>query len=150
MSTDSNMNSLRATCAGLIGFVGVLATTFWPVMAQEVVVQEAAPAATPAAAPGQPATGPDGKPVPPGARPGRPGGPGQPGQPPMPGQPDAAKGGATPPTGGEAPKAVTRPDKPSLPPDPRELKVRPDPQGKIRFNFHGQPWADVLEWLAAV
>lgn len=50
----------------------------------------------------------------------------------------------------EPPKPVTRPEKPSLPPDPRELKVQPDPNGKIRFNFHGQPWADVLEWLAAI
>jgi hypothetical protein len=133
-----------------VGLVCFVATVSGAVFSQEaaVVVQEAAPAAAaPAAqpAPGQP-VGPNGQPAgPPGSRPGP---PGKPGQPPQPGQPaDAGKPAGQP---GEANKPVTRPDKPTLPPDPRELKVKPDPNGKIRFNFHGQPWADVLEWLAAV
>ena len=37
-----------------------------------------------------------------------------------------------------------------MPPNPDELKVRPDEHGKIRFNFRGQPWLDVLNWLAEV
>lgn len=142
--------SASLVCAMLIaGWLSILTTHCTIAQEAPVAVQEAT-AAPPSAAPSAPVpTGPDGKPVP-GARPGRPGGPGGPGQPPQPGQPgqpaDAAAGAKTP----EGPKVVTRPDKPSLPPDPRELKVKPDPQGKIRFNFHGQPWADVLEWLAAV
>lgn len=119
--------------------------------AQPAVVTEAAaaqPAAATPSAGATPVVGPDGKPVPGG--PPRPGRPGQPGQPTPPGAPadDKAKAAGQP--SPEANKTVTRPTKPSLPPDPRELKVRPDPNGKIRFNFHGQPWADVLEWLAVV
>ncbi|MEZ6071585.1 MAG: hypothetical protein R3C10_15310 [Pirellulales bacterium] len=45
---------------------------------------------------------------------------------------------------------VKRPEKPSQPADPAELKVRPDDDGKISFVFKGQPWADVLEWLADI
>lgn len=64
-----------------------------------------------------------------------PGQPGQPGQP-MP--------GAKP----ETPAVVTRPAKPKTAADPAELTIKPDDEGKIRFNFQGQPWPDVLEWLA--
>jgi hypothetical protein len=82
----------------------------------------------------------------PGGQPVRPARPG-PSQPPGPSDEKGKKGEAP---AAEAAKTVARPDKPPLPPDPRELKVTPDPHGKIRFNFHGQPWADVLEWLARV
>jgi type II secretory pathway component GspD/PulD (secretin) len=66
------------------------------------------------------------------------------------GKPDAA-----PPPGDkakpeESPKSVQRPGKPSTPPNPAELKVRPDGSGKVRFNFTGQPWLPVLEWLAEI
>lgn len=50
----------------------------------------------------------------------------------------------------EEPKPVLRPSKPPKPPDPEELKVRPDADGKVRFNFNGQPWQPVLEWLAKI
>jgi type II secretory pathway component GspD/PulD (secretin) len=50
----------------------------------------------------------------------------------------------------EASKPVERPTEPPQPPDPQELKVRPDAEGKIRFNFSGQKWADVLQWLADI
>ena len=43
-----------------------------------------------------------------------------------------------------------RPAKPPKPPDPEELKVRPDADGKVKFNFNGQPWQPVLEWLAEI
>ncbi|MGD0383078.1 MAG: secretin N-terminal domain-containing protein [Thermoguttaceae bacterium] len=43
-----------------------------------------------------------------------------------------------------------RPTKPPKPPDPEELKVRPDADGKVRFNFNNQPWQPVLEWLAEI
>ncbi|MEM6329463.1 MAG: secretin N-terminal domain-containing protein [Planctomycetota bacterium] len=43
-----------------------------------------------------------------------------------------------------------RPDKPPRPPDPRELQAKPDAQGRVRFGFNGQAWADVLQWLAGV
>jgi len=52
--------------------------------------------------------------------------------------------------GGEL-KIITRADvKPNSNANKEELAVRPDEQGKLRFNFHAQPWAEVLEWLAAV
>lgn len=46
--------------------------------------------------------------------------------------------------------AVTRPEFPSEPVDPEELEIRPDEQGRIRFQFQGQPWQAVVEWLAEV
>ena len=48
------------------------------------------------------------------------------------------------------PETVKRPTEPPEPPDPKELDLRPDPDGKIRFNFRGQPWPDVLDWLSTV
>jgi type II secretory pathway component GspD/PulD (secretin) len=50
----------------------------------------------------------------------------------------------------KTPEPVVRPSEPPKPPDPEELKIRPDADGKIRFNFNGQPWQGVLEWLADV
>ena len=35
-------------------------------------------------------------------------------------------------------------------PKAEELKVRPDEKGRVRFNFNGQPWPAVLEWLAQI
>lgn len=52
----------------------------------------------------------------------------------------------------DAPPAgpVLRPETPDAPPDPDELKLRPDEQGRIRFNFQGQPWVSVVTWLAEI
>ena len=50
----------------------------------------------------------------------------------------------------EGPKPFQRPAKPPVPPKPEELKIRPDKDGKVRFNFSGQPWPAVLEWLAQI
>lgn len=47
-------------------------------------------------------------------------------------------------------KPVTRSTTPETPPDPNELKARPDADGKVRFNFNGQPWPLVVEWLAEI
>lgn len=73
---------------------------------------------------------------------------------PQPGQPmPTGVPGTTPPNGatpGTGPKPVTRGDRPKPAADPNELKVRPDANGKVRFNFQGQPWLDVLEWLAQI
>jgi type II secretory pathway component GspD/PulD (secretin) len=85
----------------------------------------------------------------PGQTPGQPGQPmpGQPGQPmpnPM-GEVKPAEGAA-----GGPPKAISRPDKPALHPDAAELKVRPNPEGRLRVNFTGQPWPDVLKWLQQI
>lgn len=44
---------------------------------------------------------------------------------------------------------VKRPSTPPRAPDPRELEVEPV-DGRVPFNFHGQPWPDVLQWLANV
>jgi hypothetical protein len=48
------------------------------------------------------------------------------------------------------PDTTARPQNPPKPPDPEELEVRPEEDGTLRFNFQGQPWPDVLEWLAEV
>lgn len=45
---------------------------------------------------------------------------------------------------------VNRPDKPPSVPDPKELEAKPDEKGQIQFNFTGQSWPDVLQWLANV
>jgi len=50
----------------------------------------------------------------------------------------------------ETPKPIQRPSTPPKPPDPEQLKIRPDEEGKIRFNFIGQPWPEVLEWFADI
>ncbi|PQO33733.1 secretin N-terminal domain-containing protein [Blastopirellula marina] len=101
-------------------------------------------------------------PMQPGGQPGPqvvgPGGPMPGGQPPM-GKPGENKPGDNPSAGkpdGEkkpedAPKGpIKRKDEPTEPANPEELKVRPDAQGKVRFNFRGQAWPDVLDWLADI
>jgi len=50
----------------------------------------------------------------------------------------------------EKPKTTARPAKPPMPPNKQELNVRPDPNGMLRFNFRGQPWPEVLDWLSRV
>lgn len=45
-------------------------------------------------------------------------------------------------------KTLFRPAKPENPPNREEFNVRPDKDGRILFNFHGQPWPGVLVWLA--
>lgn len=62
-------------------------------------------------------------------------------------KPPAQPATTTPPMG---PKSVARGDRPAAPANPEELKVRPDGQGMVKFNFQGQPWLDVLEWLAKI
>jgi type II secretory pathway component GspD/PulD (secretin) len=124
-------------------------------LAQEEAAQPAAPESQPAA--GQPAT-PDGVPVgvpqviPVPGKPGRPG-PGPNGKAPAsPEQPGGKPGEGAKPEGAkpEAPKTSSRPTKPPFPANPEELKVRPDGEGRVRFNFQGQPWLGVLEWLARI
>jgi type II secretory pathway component GspD/PulD (secretin) len=46
--------------------------------------------------------------------------------------------------------SIKRPTEPKTPPDPAELKVRPDEDGLISFSFKNQPWPEVLEWLADI
>lgn len=76
--------------------------------------------------------------------------PGQPGQPGQPGAPAATPGGKTDGKQPEAAKPTPRPQAPPTPPNPEELKVRPDSDGRVQFNFQGQPWLGVLQWLAEV
>ncbi|WP_437188180.1 secretin N-terminal domain-containing protein [Planctomicrobium sp. SH668] len=45
---------------------------------------------------------------------------------------------------------VTRPSTPEKSPNPLELEMTPNPAGMVRFNFSGQPWPAVIEWLARV
>jgi type II secretory pathway component GspD/PulD (secretin) len=50
---------------------------------------------------------------------------------------------------GEA--TVKRPEKPPRVPDPREFNVKLDDKGRVPpFNFIGQPWPDVMQWLASL
>ena len=46
------------------------------------------------------------------------------------------------------PKPITRPESPEASPRPEELRIKPDKDGKIQFQFHGQKWPAVLTWLA--
>ena len=46
------------------------------------------------------------------------------------------------------PKTVQRPEKYEGTVDPKELDLKPDDDGKVQFSFNGQPWPDVLQWLA--
>lgn len=107
---------------------------------------EAMKAGQPVAMPVQPG-------APPGAQP--PGQPGQPGQPPsQPGKLGDGKGGKPGEAGdkqGEGSATVKRPEKPPRVPDPREFDVKLDDKGQVPpFNFIGQPWPDVMQWLANV
>ncbi len=70
----------------------------------------------------------------------------KPGDPNKPADPNAPKDGAAK-KDGPSP-LTTRPAKPQRPPNPDELKnLKPDADGKVKFNLKGQPWADVLDWL---
>lgn len=51
---------------------------------------------------------------------------------------------------GAAGGTLSRPTKPPKPADPKELEARPDENNRIEFSFNGQPWPDVLQWLAGV
>ncbi|MGN6133177.1 MAG: secretin N-terminal domain-containing protein [Aureliella sp.] len=81
---------------------------------------------------GPPKIGPDGKPIPPDG--------------------DKSKEGDKKPDGKSegSPTNVTRPTEPPEKPNPDELKVRPDAEGKVQFQFRNQPWPDLLRWLADV
>lgn len=78
---------------------------------------------------------------------------------PGPAQPaaEAKPEGETPkPEGEEKPKTeegaatVKRPTGDEAKADAEELKVRPDKDGFVQFNFRGQPWLDVLDWYAQI
>ena len=84
------------------------------------------------------------------------------------GQPGAPPGAQPATPGAEAPKegekkegegekkdapadSVKRPEKPPRVPDPREFEVTLDKNGRVpAFNFIGQPWPDVMQWLASI
>ncbi|MBM4091642.1 MAG: hypothetical protein FJ276_19775 [Planctomycetes bacterium] len=51
---------------------------------------------------------------------------------------------------GEKQATVKRPTEPAAPADPRELSARPDESGVVRFQFRGQAWPDLLEWLGEI
>jgi type II secretory pathway component GspD/PulD (secretin) len=67
---------------------------------------------------------------------------------PMPGA--TAGAAATTPMVPAANKPVTRADRPAVTANPDELKAKPDGKGLVMFNFQGQPWLEVLEWLAKI
>jgi type II secretory pathway component GspD/PulD (secretin) len=47
--------------------------------------------------------------------------------------------------------SIKRPEKPPRVPDPREFDVKLDKSGRVPpFNFIGQTWPDVLQWLANI
>lgn len=51
----------------------------------------------------------------------------------------------------EEDNSIKRPEKPPRTPDPREFDVKLDEQGRVPpFNFIGQSWPDVLQWLANI
>ncbi len=112
--------------------------------------QVVAPAATPAGQPVQltPAqiqAMKNGKPPQqPGAHPGAPGQP----QPAKPGEGDKKKDEDK---KKESASEIKRPEKPPRMPDPRDFDVKLDDKGRVPpFNFIGQPWPDVMQWLANI
>ena len=80
--------------------------------------------------------------------------PAPPGQPPpggKPGEDGNPKEGEGGDKKGEPTTTVKRPEKPPRVPDPREFDVKLDDQGRVPpFNFIGQPWPDVMQWLANI
>lgn len=127
----------RRTAILALGLAAVLtAFASGPASAEDEirVLTEAAEAvavpaqAAPSVPPGQPAP-----PAKPPANPATPAASGKPGD----AKPDAAP-------------VTVRPQAPDKPADPAELEVRPDADGKVQFNFHGQKWLAVLEWLAKI
>ena len=51
----------------------------------------------------------------------------------------------------ESEATVKRPEKPPRVPDPREFNVKLDDKGRVPpFSFIGQPWPDVMQWLASL
>ncbi len=66
----------------------------------------------------------------------------------QPGQTPSTKPGAQPDS--KLPKSVLRSDEPPSEADPNELKVRPNENGTLEFQFRDQPWPAVLRWLAKV
>ncbi len=96
-------------------------------------------------------------PTAPGVKP-SPGSPVPPGNNPPGSQPNDASGKNGPPGNKEGekkdkpaePSVITRPLTPEKPGDPNQLNIVPDEQGRVRFNFAGQKWKDVLEWLARI
>ncbi len=134
-----------ASVAALILTVRILGT---PLNAQDVV-QFAAPGAQPVQLTPeqvQAMKGRHGGP-PLGAQPAVP--PGQPGTPKPEG--DKKKDGEEGDKKKEESTTVKRPEKPPRVPDPREFNVKLDDKGRVPpFNFIGQPWPDVLQWLANI
>lgn len=116
----------------------------WPagvLQAQPAPVEKSARPAAPKTAPRTPKKAPNAQ---------RPGGT------PEQAKPNAKKPDSKPAASGEAskteaePKVTRRPTQPAAPPDPKELELRPNAEGKVYFNFNGQPWPAVMEWLAEI
>jgi len=126
---------------GLLAFVPSSST-----FAQQEAVFEAAQVNTPASGPAT--TRPGGSPpVKAGQSPG-----GKPGAKANPNgaKPDTKADGKPAKEESKGAETVKRPTEPPKPPDESELEVRPDEDGKVRFSFIGQPWPDVLQWLAEI
>ena len=71
-------------------------------------------------------------------------------KPATPKKPDAKKkdSGKKTPSAPGVPATITRSNEYEGTPDPKELELKPDTAGRVRFNFNGQPWLAVLQWLA--
>ena len=121
MTTKRLFGGVLLAFAGLLSSVGVVV--------QELAAQEGEVPLNTAQPVGAP---PAGGPATPAVEPGKPAG-----QPAEPAKPEAAK-------------TTSRPTKPETPPNQDEFKARPDEKGLVRFNFQGQAWLDVLEWLARI
>jgi hypothetical protein len=134
----------RAWLPCLIGTIACVFLALGPsrLGAQTDEESQAAPASQPAA--GRPSGGPASQAGQPSDKPGESPEGGKPA-----GKPGEAKADKDKQASGDA-APVRRPAKPLEPPNPDEFKVRPDERGRLRFSFNGQPWPDVLEWLADV
>lgn len=124
----------------------VFSTLFTTDFAQAQESAVAAPAtvvSAPASAPGAAVPGAASAQPSPGTKPGEPVKPNP--------DPNAKKDGQ--PAAGDAakpavPATVPRPSAPPEPPNPDELKVKPNAEGMVQFEFRNQPWPELLKWLA--
>ena len=65
---------------------------------------------------------------------------------PMPGQP--TPGAEAKPEDASANASVKRPTADKYVPQPIDIEIRKNPDGKVSFNIKGQPWEPVLQWLS--
>ncbi len=142
----------RKRLCGFSSYAAILAAIGWTLTISQAPAQPVAAPAQAVMVEGQPATPEQQQQIMEAQKRGRPGGPqpGQPGQPPN-GDPSQDKKEGDNKDKKKEEDSTKRPEKPPRVPDPREMEVAMDDKGRVpAFNFIGQPWPDVMQWLANI